>query len=71
MRNRYFGIATFLLLAAPVLATATDRPRAQWSILHRAARAEILATIAGDTPDSLFKREASFQLERPGGDSPN
>jgi hypothetical protein len=51
MRNRYFGIATFLLLAAPVLATATDRPRAHWSILPWAARAEILATIAGDTPD--------------------
>ena len=51
MRKRYFSIAIFLLLAAPVLTMATDMPRADLSLLPQAAQATVLATFGGDNPD--------------------
>jgi ketosteroid isomerase-like protein len=52
MRNRHFSIAIFLLLAAPVLTVATDRPRAHWSLLPQAAQAKILSTLGRNDTDS-------------------
>lgn len=53
MRNRHFSIAIFLLLAAPVLTMATDRPRAHWSLLPQAAQAKILSTLGRNDTDSF------------------